>query len=158
MSLSYIEGSCPKCGAKTKESCNTWVYGSPIRVCKSCGEEYLDKRWREVAIDGFDPRSQNSDFYLKGTLGFVAFTAICVLLTVWMAGTSGRIPLKIIACVIGGILGTVFCAYRLIKIKSGAAEKENAMFMQESKDRLKNADYVKKLEEYGYNIPPEFKN
>ncbi|MBQ6555506.1 MAG: hypothetical protein IJR45_02125 [Firmicutes bacterium] len=157
MNISYVEGSCPNCGAKTKESCNTWVYGSPIRTCKSCNAEYIDKRWREVAIDGFDPRSQNADFYLKGTLGLAVFTIVCILLTVWMAGTSGRIPLKMIACIIGGALGTVFCAYRLIKIKSGAVEKENAAFMEESINRLKNADYVKKLEEYGYKIPEEFK-
>ena len=66
MEMNFIEGTCPKCGAKTREKCNTWVYGSPIRTCGSCKTEYLDKRWREVAIDGFDPRSNNSSFYLKG--------------------------------------------------------------------------------------------
>ena len=40
--MNFIEGTCPKCGAKTRENCNTWVYGSPVRICKSCKTEYLD--------------------------------------------------------------------------------------------------------------------
>ena len=68
MNMNYVEGNCPHCGVKTKEPCNTWVYGSPVRTCPSCKTEYLDKRWKEVAIDGFDLRSMNASFYLKATI------------------------------------------------------------------------------------------
>ncbi len=157
MSLSYAEMTCPNCGAKTKESCNTWMYGSPVKTCASCNTEYIDRRWREVAIDGFDPRSSNSGFYLKGLLGFVVFTVVCVLLLFLMSASSGHFPLKLLIAAIGGILGSVFCAYRLFVIKSGIQDKDNAVFMTESKQRLKNSEYVEKLEKYGYKIPDEFK-
>lgn len=158
MSLTYAECTCPKCGAKYKESCNTWMYGSPIRICRNCNEEYIDNRWREVAVEGFDPRSGNADFYLKGTLGLIAFTLICAALLFWMINSSGHFPVKMAACVIGGILGSLFCGYRLFRIKSGSEAKDNAIYMEESKKRMQNKEYVKKLEEYGYNIPDEFKN
>ena len=64
--MGYVEGNCPKCGTKIREKCNAWVYGSPIRTCPSCQSEFLDKRFREVAIGGFDPRANNPKFYLFG--------------------------------------------------------------------------------------------
>ena len=66
MKMNYAEWVCPKCKTKNRETCNMWMYGSPIRECKACRSEYLDRRWREVAIDGFDPRSKNAKFYAKG--------------------------------------------------------------------------------------------
>lgn len=50
--MGYVQGTCPKCGAQVMEKCNAWVYGSPIRTCPKCENEFLDIRWREVAIDG----------------------------------------------------------------------------------------------------------
>ena len=68
MTISIAEWTCPECKTKNRETCNAWMYGSPIRQCKACRCEYLDKRFREVAIDGFDPRSNNPKFYMKGAL------------------------------------------------------------------------------------------
>ena len=59
MTISIAEWTCPECKTKNRETCNAWMYGSPIRQCKACRSEYLDRRFREVAIDGFDPRSNN---------------------------------------------------------------------------------------------------
>ena len=68
MPISVAEWTCPECKTKNRETCNAWMYGSPIRQCKACRSEYLDRRFREVAIDGFDPRSNNPKFYMKGAL------------------------------------------------------------------------------------------
>ena len=76
MQISYTEWVCPECKTKNRESCNTWMYGSPIRECKACRCEYLDKRWREVAIEGFDPRSNNAKLYVKGALFLLALALL----------------------------------------------------------------------------------
>lgn len=51
ISMGYVEWNCPKCGKKNREACNAWVYGSPIRNCKACNQEYFDDRWREIALE-----------------------------------------------------------------------------------------------------------
>lgn len=119
MGMNFIEGNCPKCGAKTRENCNTWVYGSPVRICKSCKTEYLDRRWREVAVDGFDPRSQNSSFYLKGFIGFLIFTVLCAIWLIWLINNTGSYPSKLLGCVMVGGLGTLLCGFLYLRIKLG---------------------------------------
>ena len=157
MNINYMECTCPNCGAKSKESCNTWGYGSPIRICKSCNHEYLDNRWREVAIEGFDPRSTNAGFYLKAMLILFVFSAVCLVLTLVMLKTKGYCPLKLYACDFFGPAAAVICGILCLRIKLGFEDKNNAVFMEESKKRLESELYIKKLEEYGYTIPDEYK-
>ena len=150
--MNFIEGTCPKCGAKTRENCNTWVYGSPVRICKSCKTEYLDRRWREVAVDGFDPRSQNSSFYLKGFIGFLIFTVLCAIWLIWLINNTGSYPSKLLGCVMVGGLGTLLCGFLYLRIKLEFEEKNNRKYLEESKQRLQNPEYVRKLIAYGYDI------
>ena len=46
--------NCESCGKKllTYESYEI-KYGSPVKRCKSCGHEYIDPRFREMAVTGF---------------------------------------------------------------------------------------------------------
>lgn len=155
MNINYIEGNCPVCGAKTKESCNTWVYGSPIRTCSSCKSEYLDKRWREVAIVGFDPRSGNASFYLKGFLGFFLFTIVCISVLVLFINLQGYYPNKLLGCIFAGALGTVLCGFLFARIKLGFEDKNNAKYMEESKKRIENNGYIEKLKAFGYPVPDD---
>lgn len=155
--MGYIEGNCPNCGAKTGENCNAWVYGSPIRTCPKCKSEYLDNRWREVAIDGFDPRSNSPSFYIKGFFGFLIFTIACIAVLIWMIRTQGHYPVKLLGCALLGIVGTLGCGVVFLRIKLGYEEKKNAVFLEESKRRLQDKEYVEKLVSYGYNIPAEYR-
>lgn len=63
--MGYIESKCPHCGKVNRFSCNTYAYGSPIVNCKDCREEFVEKKFREVAVEGFDPRTTNPKFYVK---------------------------------------------------------------------------------------------
>lgn len=155
--MGYIVGTCPKCGAQQNEKCNAWVYGSPVRRCKKCGSEYFDNRWREVAIDGIDPRAKNPMFYLFAAVGFLIFTILCGLWLKHLADTQGYYPTKLLGCVILGIIGTVGSILVLLRNVTGYEQKENEKYLAESKARLSDPEYVKKLEEYGYNVPDEFK-
>lgn len=156
--MGYVEGNCPKCGRKIRESCNAWVYGTPIRTCPSCKSEFLDRRFREVAIDGFDPRANNTRLYLFGFLGFLLFTIVCAGWLIAMINAQKSYPVKLLGCVIVGIIGTVGCAVVLLRQITGYEDKCNARFMEESQKRMQDRDYVEKLVAYGYSVPDTYRN
>ena len=49
----------------------------PVRQCRNCGQKYLDKRWREPALVGFDRRTTDPMLYLKSTEAFLAGFVVC---------------------------------------------------------------------------------
>lgn len=151
MQINYIEWICPECKTKNREACNMWMYGSPIRECKACRSEYLDRRWREVAIDGFDPRSRNAKFYAKGAAFLLSLAIVCgVLLQSSLVHGNNSTKLTL-ACILCSLFGVV-SGFIALRIKLGFADKDNAKYMAESKARLGDSTYVEKLKKYGYNI------
>ncbi|MCM1468495.1 MAG: hypothetical protein NC086_10120 [Alistipes sp.] len=154
--MGYVEGKCPECGAKIWEKCNAWVYGSPIRTCPKCRKEFLDSRWREVAIDGFVRQSTNAKGYFLAMLGFLAVTAVCVLWLRKMIVTQGYYPTKLVGCIVLGIAGTIGCAVMFVRIVTGYEDRQNARYMAESKKRLQDSGYVEKLRSFGYMVPDEY--
>ena len=151
MQISYAEWVCPECKTKNREACNTWMYGSPLRECKCCHSEYLDRRFREVAIDGFAPRSNNAVLYMKGALFLLIAAVVCGLL-IYFQHIQGFYSIKIIAAGVLCLLGGIACGINALRIKFGFQSKENQRYMEESKARLRDPEYVKKLQEYGYKI------
>ena len=151
MQLSYAEWVCPECKTKNRESCNTWMYGSPIRECKACRSEYLDKRWREVAIDGFDPRGNNMKVYVKGALILLAIALVCGLM-IYFQYARGVYSVKIIAAGALSVLAGIACGVNALRIKLGFQNKDNDKYMAESKARLSDPTYVEKLRKYGYKV------
>ena len=151
MQINYIEWICPECKTKNREACNMWMYGSPIRECKACRSEYLDRRWREVAIDDFDPRSRNAKFYAKGAAFLLSLAIVCgVLLQTSLVhgNNSTKLTLACILCSLFGIVSGVIA----LRIKLGFADKDNSKHMAESKARLGDPQYVEKLRKYGYKV------
>ena len=151
MQISYAEWVCPECKTKNRESCNTWMYGSPIRECKACHGEYLDRRWREVAIDGFDPRGKNAKFYAKGAAFLLGMAIICgvLLQTSFIQGANTtKLTLACIFCTLFGVVS----GFIALRIKFGFADKDNEKYMAESKARLGDPQYVEKLRKYGYKV------
>jgi len=149
--MNYAEWVCPECKTKNREACNTWMYGSPIRQCKACRSEYLDRRFREVAIDGFDPRSNNAKFYVKGTLFLLAIALVCGVV-IYFQYARGYYSMKVVAAGALSALGAVACLIMSIRIKLGFQNKDNEKYMEESKARLNDSQYVEKLRKYGYKI------
>lgn len=62
----------------------------------------------------------------------------------------------VLAFVIVGGLATLMCLFMVLRSLLGIEKRNNAKFMEESRRRLQNPEYVKKLQEYGYRIPEEF--
>lgn len=151
MQMNYAEWVCPQCKTKNREACNTWMYGSPIRECKACRSEYLDRRFREVAIDGFDPRSNNAKFYVKGTLFLLAIALVCGVM-IYFQYARGYYSMKVVAAGALSALGAIACLIMSIRIKLGFQNKDNDKYMEESKARLSDSLYVEKLRKYGYKV------
>lgn len=156
MNINFVEGICPNCGAKTKEPCNTWVYGSPIKTCRSCNSEYIDNRFKEVAIDGFDARSSNPKLYLIMTIVFLVVAIICTFVLSVFISNDRAFPVALIGCIIIAYFGTILCGIFYLRIKLGYEDKNKEKQLAESKERLMDKSYVSKLIDYGYNIPDEY--
>ncbi len=151
MTLSYAEWTCPECKTKNRESCNAWMYGSPIRQCKACRSEYLDRRFREVAIDGFVLRSNNPKFYMKGALFLLILALVDGGLALYQY-INGYYSIKILAIAGASALGSLACFYLFVRITMGFQSKENGKYMAESKARLADPVYVEKLRKHGYKV------
>ena len=151
MQMNYAEWVCPECKTKNREACNMWMYGSPIRECKACRSEYLDRRWREVAIDGFDPRSKNAKFYAKGAAFLLSMAIVCgILLQTSVVHGSNSTKLTL-ACILCSLFGVV-SGFIALRIKLGFAAKDNEKYMAESKARLNDPQYAEKLRKYEYKV------
>ena len=157
MPSGFMESKCPECGTKNREVYNAWAYGSPVKVCKACRAEYLDRRFREVAIDGFDPRSNNISFYVKGALLLLAIALVSAGLLYFQMG-RGYYSTKILIAAIACGLGSIACAVMALRIKLGFQDKANGKFMAESEARLRDPAYVQKLEGFGYKVPEKYKS
>lgn len=154
--MGYVEWTCPKCGKLNHESCNAWVYGSPIRYCKKCGAEYFDNRWRELAIDGIAPGSKNAKFYLGATAACLLFAIATGAWLFYDIKYTGGYPIKLLGCCLLGIIGVIACFVVFIRIVTGYEDRHNKVFLEESEKRLQDKAYVQKLVSYGYNIPDKY--
>lgn len=140
-----------------RESCNAYMYGSPIRICKKCGEKYIDSRYREQAISGFDPKSTNAAFYGKGCIGFgIAFACIFGWF-LYGAMANGVYSLRVGILSVGCLLGFIGCLIQFVRIKSGSADREKSKYLEESEKRLSDKGYVDELIKMGINVPEKYR-
>lgn len=133
------------------------MYGSPIRVCHSCNKKYLDQRYREIAIDGVDPRSVDPGFYLKGTGLFTIGFIVCLVWLLYQINYLGYYQIRLAGCVFICAFGAVMCAILFIRNKLGIDEKKNAQYLEESEKRLMDKTYVQELIDYGLNVPEKYR-
>ena len=158
MDLNIISCKCPGCMKMNRERCNSWFYGSPIRRCKYCGMEYLDKRWREVALQGVDPRSENSTLYLVGTIFFGIITLVLLNIVVKDLTVENYFAWDVVMFMAIAVMGTIISIVMFIRIITGIEARTAAKYMAESERRLRNPEYANKLATMGYRIPDIYKN
>ncbi|MCI7232720.1 MAG: hypothetical protein MR546_02210 [Oscillospiraceae bacterium] len=155
--MGYSEINCPHCGKINRESCNAYMYGSPVRICKNCGEKYIDSRYREQAISGFAPKSTNAAFYGKGSIGFGIAFACFFGWFLYCALADGVYSLRVGILCIGCLFGFIGCLIQFVRIKSGSADRENAKYLEESEKRLSDRGYVDELIKIGINVPEKYR-
>lgn len=151
---------CPHRKKKVIESyriINPYLYGSKIRKCPKCSGEIFDNRWREVAIQGFDP-IQDTEKKYTSWFGF-GLVGMALLL---MNRDFNNIPLgnpalfKVglwVALILGGVLLLFYFRHLFRFVK-----RKNQKYMEESVDRLQDPAYVAKLVAHGVKVPEEYNN
>ncbi len=142
------ENICPACGSRDKT--NMYMYGSPIRKCSRCGKEYLNSKFREVAIDGFDPKTESPSSSIKAILGLTLLSAFCGA----YAYKRGSIKMSIMFVVC--VIAVVFYIVMLFRYLLGFEKRLNERELKKSEERLRDKNYVEKLQQYGYKIPNKY--
>lgn len=141
---------CPYCktkikgtpGAGAESQGHDKAYGSPFRVCPKCGKSMLDKRYREIAVDGlyWDDKLPVS---LSNLIGLAL--AVVFLLVVQNATEGEKWLMYTLAGLV--ILSGIYQLFNRGKHKA-ALEKEKAA----SIGRLKDPEYVQRLINAGYKL------
>lgn len=121
-------------------------YGSPIRVCPSCGQEFIDADYKEIALEGIP----NQSLYKPVMPGTIIYTLLAVMLAFFAFLFDFR------------ILPFVFLGLGIIIIGSDlfSYQKRKRYLEQESlrsKERIQDPSYVAKLVKYGYPVPMQYR-
>ena len=120
-------------------------------------EKYIDSRYREPAISGFDPKSTNTALYGKGSIGFgIAFACIFGWF-LYCAPANGVYSLRVGILSVGCLLMFIGCLIQFVRIKSGSADREKSKYLEESEKRLSDKGYVDELIKMGINVPEKYR-
>lgn len=153
-------GICPNCGKDLGLFLRRDLYGSPFRTCPKCKKEYVDRRYKELAIlpDGIDGEMS----YIPAVI-FLVVAVIFVIRGVtignydYINGSPVTLSDQIIWYAIGGIL-FILAAYEFIVIKFGIKKKKLMREYGSSVFRLCDINYARKLSANGFNVPNKYLN
>lgn len=146
----YYDKKCPHCGLKYAywQPKNTALYGSPFRVCSRCGKVFIDKMYKEIAVDGYN------EYFLMKVQPFSIFAIVIGIILILVDVLGIKVYL---AAVIGGIFliaGIYFVISDIRDHEKRIAEYKK--LKKESEDRLSDPEYAKALKELGYNVPSKY--
>lgn len=165
MAIVYRSKRCPHCGhglAYGDDAKPRWIYGSPIRWCPFCHNEYLDKNYHEIAIDGV-PNNATKRITFFDTIRFIL--GLCVLgilcyfvfnLLVNLKTVKFSFLLFMVFIGLGGWCYQLLESplYRFFKYQEmiDSIEKEK----QASEKRMQDPEYVQKLIANKYRVPEKY--
>lgn len=155
--MQQTKGACPYCN--TKLICyneEEWKYGSPIRICRKCKQEYLNSCYHEIVIDGIDPDAYNakrSIVFLLFGLGILGFSVLYTIFSILFLGSYSG---KIVGLGAIGILIMIYALLDIICMKTGLKKWRLDRLKEESDNRMKNQSYAHKLYSLGFKVPKEY--
>ncbi len=155
--LPLYYGKCPHCGREGFAYVERqWYQGSPVRQCKRCRQTYLDKRYHEVAVEGFEPGSlsvKNSGFMIgAGIIDTVLFG----LIHIGEKRLFSSYHLSFVFIAIIGLLLIVMGVIDFIRIVTGLKAKKQKKVLEQSEKRLMDKNYAKLLAQQGYEVPEKY--
>ncbi len=156
-STTRIRVSCPKCGKIDGEyNANEYRYGSPIRICKKCGNKFVNSFYHEIAVDGAAPGAFDVMQKVKAMLITLVLFLVCLIIHTAEILYRDRyhimFPIMAVIC----LIFFLFCIGDIISIKSGLKKKRTDKKYAESVERLRDPAYARELADLGYNVPREF--
>jgi len=144
---------CKNCGKKLlKFERYERKYKCPLAKCSKCGEEYIDPRCHELALEGIP----ESEFKVTGCIVLFVIGALIAwrgyyLTGLHMLGTPDSmqwlLPTVILLLGIAMIVGSIV---ETIRILSGSKKRKYERLLEESKERMADEEYVQKLRSLGF--------
>lgn len=147
---------CPHCGKPIKTVENEYLYGSPLRNCEKCKNQYVDRRYHEIALDGIreedinpseaEIKSRRNSGLISIAIGIGSFVLFIVIIALgWII-----FPLPLVT-----YYGIVKGVSSLKESTKGSIENKRKMLeieKQQSFARMQNPQYVEQLRAAGFNV------
>ena len=149
--------ACPSCGYDLGIAVpDGSKYGSIIQACPKCGKRYVDKAYREIAVDGFldSDKKSEPDTYLAWVCLGIGVAAFCLMFL--LIKTTGSLHYIFPTVGVLAFYGSHFEFKRNRKIASGERKEELEELERESRQRLLNPAYASTLARLGYAVPDEY--
>lgn len=142
--------NCKTCGRKLLTYSNGSIrqYKSPVKSCKKCGTKYLDPRCHEIALEGIP----SDTFSITSYLILLVIGALVLYRGIYLFGmrqlgvTNGLQWLMPTLFVVMGAVMVIIGLIQIILIITGVKQRKYDRLMEESKNRLKDENYVNLLE------------
>lgn len=151
------DGNCPYCHKKVSGYKATKIdYGTPIRACPKCGQDYYDRRFFEPAVSGFVKGETNAKNSLKTALYAAICFAICLAVNWLEVRESGEYYVYLAIMQFVALIVIIVAIIDAIRISAGAKRKKLDFLMWESDERLKNLEYAVFLKVKGLNVPEKY--
>lgn len=157
MAAKGIQNNCPYCGKtiRVKRYKAEHAYGSPVRTCEHCAKTYIDRYYRELALEG--EKSIDRRKIAPKNVGMMLFGILIVLFGAFLFPEEKDIMIRVLLIILGGLLTlsaawVLITEYRTYDARMKFFEEERA----ESEKRLKDNEYAQKLKNAGYRVPERY--
>lgn len=159
--MQYKTKKCPHCNhAYTVfEPKGEGHYGSPLLTCEKCGKHFIDKDYREIAVDGI--RDVDKKKIAPGSIVLFLFWLLFFFAEVilFLNGQSiifdnkrSFAELIIVLLIALFLLYQIISNYKSYNIRQEILEKERLA----SESRLQNYQYALFLKQLGYSVPKKY--
>ncbi len=158
--MQYTTKKCPHCkfAYTVMEAKGGVNYGSPILTCERCGKPFIDKEYREIAVDG--PRDSDTKKIYPYTIFICVFTILFSgpVLFLFISYPSLFSQKDDFLLLIVAILLVVWAIYSVIRDVKSYDERQEYLKKEraESEARLSNYQYACFLKEIGYDVPKKY--
>lgn len=148
----YKMKRCPYCGRQIDLAAIGMkfkvAYGSPFRTCPKCHKEYIDRDYREVALESAKAKALRMSKVRPGIIWFevLLLCSLGMQLTSAYASMTTVIPILAVAVIL-----LVWELHGSAKRQS-EWEKELAKELAASKERLQDPAYLMELKKLDYPV------
>ena len=152
----FQPGKCPHCGGKVGYArTDAYLYGSPIRTCPGCKQQYLNPNFHEIEVDGCWTGDTSLEESRKGVRNGLILILAAVALNVlfYVLGRASWIYLLFVGM---GVVYFIMMLKDYCKVKKGTRQQELEEERLASRKRLQDPAYAKLLQELGYEVPEEY--
>ena len=148
---------CPHCGKiVATRPANYFRYGSPLKNCRFCKENYLDPYFHELVVEPPAQRKFDLTEKLIVMVVLAVVFGICAACYWFETTYTGGYHVFFPGFMWGTAAGEVVSLAEIILVKTGFMDRRTERLRKESEERLKNPVYARELAKLGYPVPREY--